>query len=124
MSSDYALMSVQVAEAQAEELPAGWTIEMKGRNRVYVSPDGLTRFSTLAKVQRWHRQQMALASSFQAQAQQTQQHVAREARAAARVVGSPGSSPKSPASAARDAAERDAAALPSSPTRRADWAPE
>ena len=62
-----------------------------GRSRVYVSPDGLTRFSTVAKVQRWHRQQLALASRFQSQAaqqqQQQQQPVAREARAAARVVG-------------------------------------
>ncbi|KAL1499084.1 hypothetical protein AB1Y20_013598 [Prymnesium parvum] len=52
------------------QLPPGWLVEQKGgKGRVFISPDGLTRFSTLAKVQRWHRQQMALASRFQSQAQ-------------------------------------------------------
>ena len=32
------------------QLPAGWMTEARGRNTVYISPDGLTQFSTLAKV--------------------------------------------------------------------------
>lgn len=37
---------------------AGCSVEQKGSRRVFNSPHGTT-FSTLAKVQRWHRQQMA-----------------------------------------------------------------
>ena len=47
------------------QLPAGWIVESKGgKARSFVSPDGMTRFSTMAKVQRWHRQQIALAARF------------------------------------------------------------
>jgi pyruvate/2-oxoglutarate dehydrogenase complex dihydrolipoamide acyltransferase (E2) component len=38
--------------ADLAQLPPGWVAEARGRNHVYVSPDGLTQFSTLAKVRR------------------------------------------------------------------------
>ena len=67
-------------------------IEQKGRGRVFVSPDGLTRFSTLAKVLRWHKQQMALAARFESQqaaqaAKVSEVDVSRTERAEARKPG-------------------------------------
>ena len=55
-----------MSEAELAQLPPGWMVEAKGKAKVFVSPDGLTRLSTIAKVQRWHRQQMALAARFAA----------------------------------------------------------
>ena len=57
-----------------------------------VSPDGLTRFSTLAKVLRWHKQQMALAARFESQqaaqaAKVSEVDVSRTERAEARKPG-------------------------------------
>ena len=77
---------------EAAQLPAGWMIEQKGRGRVFVSPDGLTRFSTLAKVLRWHKQQMALAARFESQqaaqaAKVSEVDVSRTERAEARKPG-------------------------------------
>jgi hypothetical protein len=58
--------SAVVSGAELAQLPPGWMVEAKGKAKVFVSPDGLTRLSTIAKVQRWHRQQMTLASRFSA----------------------------------------------------------
>jgi len=100
------------------DLPEGWTIEVKGRNRVFVSPDGMTRFSTIAKVQRWHRQQMALAARFQAPPPPPPKDASpREKRAAAHDGGSPAGSPRADGEAAGSSST--APDGPLSPTRRA-----
>jgi hypothetical protein len=40
-------------DAALAQLPEGWSCEPAGRARSFVAPDGLTRFSTLAKAQRY-----------------------------------------------------------------------
>lgn len=66
------------------QLPAGWMTEARGRNTVYISPDGLTQFSTLAKVQRYHKQQMALAERFQQQQEAAERRKRQQAEEQAR----------------------------------------
>ena len=54
-------------------MPPGWRIEIRGRARAFISPDGMTEFSTLAKALRYHKQQEALAARFQQQFEQQRQ---------------------------------------------------
>ena len=57
--------AIELTPEEQALLPPGWEVEAKGKNKVFVSPDGTVRLSTLAKVQRWHKQQMAIAARFQ-----------------------------------------------------------